>query len=189
MQRLPTHTAVLWDFNTSHVSVQYFKHFLLAKNISYFNTSHVSVQYTVMKDRNFIDVPFQYISCVGSMTNNNTTYINWGVFQYISCVGSIYLLSLPNGNRLYFNTSHVSVQSFIAFSYPLLLTVFQYISCVGSIQLSKRCSKYSTLFQYISCVGSIFCYLEFQTLPFLISIHLMCRFNVTEEAKAKLQKK
>ena len=99
-------------------------------------------------------------------------------FQYISCYG----LSIGGG------------------SYPVELTIFQYISCYGLSGTEEQCSqcdedfntshvtvypktvvvhKKQFAFQYISCYGLSAASFPNQSIPIVISIHLMLRFIST----------
>ena len=101
-------------------------------------------------------------------------------FQYISCYG----LSIGGG------------------SYPVELTIFQYISCYGLSGTEEQCSqcdedfntshvtvypktvvvhKKQFAFQYISCYGLSAASFPNQSIPIVISIHLMLRFIVDSD--------
>ena len=162
-------------FNTSYVSVQgECSRSFLVLHLD-FNTSYVSVQVCFMLKEGFVSVisihlmcrfknvdkglknyfkEFQYILCVGSSELQKSKPSKTLEFQYILCVGSRALVTLFILNKVYFNTSYVSVQVKLATCEVINRAYFN-TSYVSVQELPVVVAVHSgNLFQYILCVGS-----------------------------------
>ncbi len=107
----PSTTIVPIYFNTSHVSVEQRTRWRTRLLLEYFNTSHVSVELLLPLFYNANKVKFQYITCIGWTSLTRRVGILFGVIS----IHHMYRLNKRTRWRTrllleYFNTSHVSVE-------------------------------------------------------------------------------
>ena len=148
ISRWMSYTELIWNFNTSHVTV-YPSPVRSASAQRNFNTSHVTVYLNSISNPISI-ASFQYISCyclsdprilrrnlpINFNTSHVTVYLNFEILSSLTFIISIHLMLLfieevsdrPVGGNTNFNTSHVTVYHRSNTSHTYI-NRFQYISC------------------------------------------------------------
>ena len=104
-------------FLTSLTSFQYILCYGSTIIILFFHVLNFKFQYILCYGSTFfsngllvLSLLFQYILCYGSTIGDDTSAIKTFVFQYILCYGSTEFTFTRRADKIYFNTSYVTVQ-------------------------------------------------------------------------------